>query len=118
MKRTGNKLFLNKGDILIKEGENSNSMYWLQKGSLEVYCSKSLKKIHIGNIHSGELVGEMSFLDHQPRSASVMAQMECELIEIPNGKFEEILKVQPSWFQHLLTTLTSRLRETDKRVKI
>lgn len=101
----------------MKEGESSNSMYWVQGGTLRLFKKKGSGFIELGVVHSGEVVGEMSFLDNQPRSASVEALQPCDIVEIPRGKFDEFLAAQPSWMKSLVQTLVKRLRATNNRVR-
>lgn len=108
---------LKKGESLVKEGEHSNSMYWVQSGTLRLFKKKGSGFIELGVVHSGEVVGEMSFLDNQPRSASVEALQPCDIVEIPRGKFEEFINAQPSWMKSLIQTLVKRLRTTNNRVR-
>ena len=108
---------LKKGDVLMKEGETSNSMYWVQSGTLRLYKKKGPGFIELGVVHSGEVVGEMSFLDNQARSASVEALQPCDIVEIPRGKFDEFINAQPSWMKSLVHTLVKRLRTTNNRVR-
>lgn len=108
---------IKKGEILMREGENSHCMYWVQSGTLRLYKKKGSGFIELAVIHSGEVVGDMSFLDNLPRSASVEALQDCEVLEIPRGNFNEFLKNQPSWLMALLTTLVKRLRAANNRVR-
>jgi CRP/FNR family transcriptional regulator, cyclic AMP receptor protein len=108
---------LKKGDVLMKEGESSNSMYWVQGGTMRLFKKKGSGFIELGVVHSGEVVGELSFLDNQPRSASVEALQPCDIVEIPRGKFDEFLAAQPSWMKSLVQTLVKRLRNTNNRVR-
>lgn len=108
---------LKKGDPLVKEGDMSNAMYWVQSGTLRLFKKKGAGFIELGVVHSGEVVGEMSFLDNQPRSASVEALQPCDIVEIPRGKFEEFINNQPSWMKSLIQTLVKRLRTTSNRVR-
>ncbi|MGZ3658052.1 MAG: Crp/Fnr family transcriptional regulator [Bdellovibrionota bacterium] len=108
---------LKKGDILVKEGDLSNSMYWVQSGTLRLFKKKGQGFIELGVVHSGEVVGEMSFLDNQPRSASVEGLQPCDIVEIPRGKFDEFIAAQPSWMKSLIQTLVKRLRTTNNRVR-
>lgn len=108
---------LKKGDQLVKEGESSNSMYWVQSGSLRLFKKKGSGFVELGVVHSGEVVGEMSFLDNQPRSASVEALQPCDIVEIPRGKFDEYIVAQPSWMKSLIQTLVTRLRSTNNRLR-
>jgi CRP-like cAMP-binding protein len=108
---------LKKGEALMKEGENSNSMFWVQSGTMRLFKKKGSGFIELGVVHAGEVVGEMSFLDSQPRSASVEALQPCDVVEIPRGKFDEFLAAQPSWMKSLVQTLVKRLRATSNRVR-
>ncbi len=111
-------ILLRVGDYLLREGERSDAMYLLQKGSLAVIKRSINHEGQIGTLYAGELVGEMSFLDKSPRSASVKAISECELVEIPHEKFTAFLNKQPKWFHALINTLLERLRKANTRVKI
>jgi CRP-like cAMP-binding protein len=113
-----NKMTVKAGDCLLYEGATSNTMYWLQAGQLLVTKRKGSADIELGHIFTGELVGEMSFLDGKPRSATVKAVTDCELIEIPRDAFEKVFDGQPQWFQGLVKTLTNRLRKTNAKVRI
>lgn len=108
---------LKKGESLVKEGDTSNSMYWVQSGTLRLFKKKGAGFIELGVVHSGEVVGEMSFLDNQPRSASVEALQPCDIVEIPRGKFDEFVAAQPTWMKSLISTLVKRLRTTNNRVR-
>ena len=114
----GKQIKLVTNQILLNEGEHSNSMYWLQSGQLLVSKRRGNEEIILGHIHSGELVGEISFLDEEPRSATVKAVTDCDLIEIPRETIESIYKVQPRWLETLVKTLAERLRKTNARIKI
>lgn len=105
-------------EYLIREGEESTEMYYLQSGTMAVYKRKGDQEHQIGTIISGELVGEMSFLDKNPRSASVKAMSECVLVVVPMEKLEQTLATMPKWFGALLHTLTDRLRKANARIRV
>jgi len=111
-------LTLKKDDFLIHEGDKSTQMYYLVKGTLGVYKRKGDGLTQIGNVLEGEIVGEMSFLDEAPRSASVKALVDCELVEIPHEKFEDFFKTLPVWYQALIHTLLDRLRRANARIRV
>ena len=111
------KVLLKKGELLIKEGKYDNNLYWLQLGALQVLVERGEDQIVVGEVSEGELVGEMSFMDNKPRSATVMALRDCELIKIPVQNVDEIIEKQPKWFQILVRTSIERLRKTNAKVK-
>lgn len=102
------------GKTLMQEGEESLSMYLLQEGELVV----SRNNVVLEHIHSGEIVGELSFLDKKPRSATVKAVTDCKLIQIPQSSFDAVFNNQPGWLDALIESLVVRLREADKRIKV
>jgi CRP-like cAMP-binding protein len=111
-------LNLEAGNYLMREGEESNEMYYLSSGTLGVFKRKGDAEQQIGTIYSGELVGEMSFIDGEPRSATVKALGECELKVIPKDALQRYLSGQPKWYKALVQTLLDRLRRANSRVRI
>jgi CRP/FNR family cyclic AMP-dependent transcriptional regulator len=105
-------------EYLIREGEESTEMYYLQSGTLAIFKRKGDQEHQIGTIIAGELVGEMSFLDKNPRSASVRAMSESVLVVVPLEKLEHALASSPKWFGALLHTLTDRLRKANARIRV
>ncbi len=112
------KITISPGTLLLKEGETSKQMYLLEKGKMRVYLMREGKEVNLGWVVSGELVGELSFLDKNERSANVIAEDECHLIEIPRETFDRLLNEQPPWVSGLIRTLASRLRNANKRVRV
>lgn len=109
----------NEGDVIIEQGEESDNMFWLKSGLLVVLReNEEGKQITLGNINPGEIFGEMSFLDSEPRSATVKAIATSEVLRIPKKKYLDILKGQPQWMQNLVHNLVDRLRKTNNKVSI
>lgn len=104
--------------ILLSEGEESHSMYLLQEGQLVVTRKEGDKEVILGHINPGEIVGELSFLDQEPRSATVRAVKDCKLAQIPHKTIEEVLKTAPPWMGIFINTLVTRLRNADAKIKI
>lgn len=113
-----NEIYIAKGDSIISEGERSDALYFLVEGSAEVLKLRKGEQMKIGNIFSGELIGEISFLDGEPRSATVKAAQDCKVIEIPKENFTKILDTQPKWVKALINTLSTRLRRSNKLIKV
>ena len=113
-----NKIAIKANQILMREGEHSNSMYWVQQGQLIVTKKRHNEEVILGHIFEGELVGELSFLDKEIRSATVKALTDCELIEIPQETIDNNFKTQPKWLETLVMTLAERLRKANARIKI
>lgn len=108
---------LKKGEHLFKEGEMSRSMYLLKRGMVRIYKKKGDAFIEIDTIRSGQILGELAFLDGNPRSASGEAMMECELLEISGPTFTAVLGSLPEWLKIMLKTIVSRLRTAGTRIR-
>ncbi len=104
--------------VLLREGEHSHSMFWVQNGQLMVSKKRGNEEVLLGHVYSGELVGEISFLDNEPRSATVKAVSECDLIEIPQETLDKVFSSQPKWMEILVKTLAERLRKANARIKV
>lgn len=61
------------GQIVFTEGEAARSLYVVQAGQLEIVKQCPRGEMKLGTVVPGECVGEMSFIDMQPRSATVRA---------------------------------------------
>lgn len=102
---------LKTGELLVKEGEDSNALYWLVEGRLEVLKKVQDIYIQVNVIEAGELVGELAFLDQKPRSATVKALTDCQLVKLEYKEFQEMLAAQPKWMKKILLTLTKKVRK-------
>ena len=104
-------------EYLINEGGTSHEMYWVLSGEFVITKSNADgQNVIIGKVLPGELVGEMSFLDNLPRSASVKALEDSEVLKIPHKKFIDVLEGQPRWFRSLMQTLSQRLRHSNSMI--
>jgi len=105
-------------DILFEEGDQSKSMYFLKSGAVRIFKRKGDGKVEIETIRSGQVLGELSFFDGQPRSASAEALVACELVEISRAAMDKALQQAPDWLVTMIKTITSRLRATNNRLRI
>ena len=118
------KLTFDKGEIIIYEGEASNSIYFLTVGevSVKIRSSKNTNNKRIATLSAGMSVGEMSLLDRQVRSASVIAESQVECYELTFAAFDnEILTKQPQIKDKLITNiaadLSNKLRKANQVIR-
>jgi CheY-like chemotaxis protein len=109
----GNIVSFKSGEYVIKEGESGTDLFFLKEGTLKVF-KKGVNgsEIIITKIVAGEMIGEIGFLLHKNRTASVVAMTDSKLISIPKEKFEAVLSIQPRWFKALFETIAKRLDDT------
>jgi len=108
---------LKKGMMLFTEGEMSRSMYFLKSGMIRIFKKKGDSQIEIDTIHAGQIIGELAFLDGNPRSAGGEALTDCTLVDISAQNFIETMAKLPDWLKLLMKTLVGRLRTASTRLK-
>jgi len=117
---SGQRLELQPGDVLIREGEPCDQLFLILDGGLEVSVA-ALTTSPIAQLATGEVVGEMSFVDGQPPSATVIALKPCIVLAISCSQLRHKLQ-QDIWFasrfyRALAILLSSRLRSTVKHLQ-
>jgi CheY-like chemotaxis protein len=105
--------FLAAEEVLFNQGETAESVYLVKRGELEASVKSGDQLKILGRISAGEFVGEMAHINGEPRSATVHALTDCELIEIPSGKLDLVLFTKPGWSKALMQTLSRRLKKTN-----
>ena len=108
---------LKKGELLFREGEAWGSMFLIMKGQVRIFKKKGEQQIEIDTLRPGMILGEMSFLDQQARSASAEAIIDSELVEITQTIYNNTFQNIPEWVKVLLKAVVSRLRATTVKVK-
>ncbi len=108
---------LRKGELLFAEGENSRAMYFLKNGIIRLFKKKGDSVIELDTVHSGQVLGELAFLDGNPRSASGEALTDCDLVEVSGAAFTQTLSTMPDWLKILLKTVVGRLRNASTRIR-
>src|SRR6516164_4713005 len=95
--------------VLFLAGDAGEGCYRIEKGLLKVsmVASSGAERI-LSILGPGAIVGELAVLDGLPRSASVLALRDSELLFVSKAKFD-----QYTHNQHLLMLLASRLRDTN-----
>ena len=64
---------LSKGDVLTEEGKPGKELFIISKGMVEVILDIQNDPRVVVNLGAGQIIGEMSLVDHGPRSATVVA---------------------------------------------
>ena len=114
----------NPGVTLFKENDESEStMYVIIEGRIEISSEsfKNKEKISLFSAGKGLTFGEMSFLDTQPRSATIITVEETEVFIISRKYFDQLLEQKPKvaakFLFGLSDILSRRLRATDQKLK-
>jgi PAS domain S-box-containing protein len=102
-----------KGDTLFVEGDESQDLYFLVSGHLEVL--KGDKKI-AEITEPGALFGELSFLLGAKRTATIQAENEVRVLRIPRNEVSTFLKDFPTVAEKITEIIARRLDESSQAV--
>lgn len=94
------------GDMVFQEGQPGNHLYVVLEGEVDVLRGKD----PVARLGVKECFGEMALLDSSPRSASVRAHVDCELLAISRDDFQDLLDMHPALARGVIRVLTQRLR--------
>lgn len=103
----------NKDEIIIAEHEIGEKAYFIEHGRVEVSRSLGDQKIHLANLETGSIFGEMSMVDEKPRSATVTATEETMVREIHRDDFFLSFSSDPDFAVLILKQLFERLRDAN-----
>lgn len=104
--------------IIFASGEEGGEMYLIQQGRVEIYIRDiSNERVTIDKLDAGEIFGELSLLDNEPRSASAKALEDTTLIVIDRDDLLTLVRTHPGSALDMMAMLGKRLRATDTLVK-
>jgi len=73
---------------MIKQGDDANSFFVIEKGTLDVLIDGKKRR----TLEAGEQFGELALLYNAPRSATINAKTNCELWGIDRKTFRNVVK--------------------------
>lgn len=107
-----------KNKVVINAGDKSDSLYIVVAGKVKVLISdEEGKEVILAILGPGEFFGEMSVIDSQPRSATVITMETTSLNVIAHTDFMRCLTNNPQIATTILRTMAKRLREADRRIE-
>lgn len=118
IERISNRRNLNKGSLLFAEGDIAESMYILIEGRLRCFSSADTGKEFVFYVAAaGASFGEMALIDAEPRSVSIDAEENCQLLSISKTAFLELLDQTPLLHKNLLRNMIRANRYLAEMVK-
>src|SRR5437764_767841 len=106
-----------RGERVIEEGAEGDSMFILLRGAAEVSVSKNGSAIPVATLRSGDCFGEMSLLTGEKRSATVKAEGDCYVMEISKEVMADVIRNSPDCLRQLSEMLAKRKMHTDGILK-
>jgi CRP-like cAMP-binding protein len=102
---------LAKGEVLARQGEASESLFVIRTGWVKIVAEGSQgEEVILNQCGPGQIIGEMSLIDQQPRSSSMVAISSAEVLEISYEVVLAVLNQYPGLAFSFLRDMSDRLR--------
>jgi CRP-like cAMP-binding protein len=109
------------GALILTEGTPGGQLHVIHEGQVRI--SKVVPGVGeeaLTILQPGEFFGEVEFLDGSPSSAHAVAHTDCEILSIPHGEMDALMRERPQMASKFLwafsRTLATRLRETNQKM--
>jgi CRP/FNR family cyclic AMP-dependent transcriptional regulator len=109
--RASDEVRVPSGKVLCQEGTIGYEFYLILEG--QAHVKRGNKKVT--TLGPGQYFGELSLLDRQPRSATVVAGTDMSVLVLGKREFSGLLDEVPALAHKLLTAMAARLREADAK---
>ncbi|HLA74590.1 MAG TPA: cyclic nucleotide-binding domain-containing protein [Gammaproteobacteria bacterium] len=109
----------NKKDIIANIGDVGEALYFVVKGEAALIYDEGGQEIEVGSMKEGELMGEMSFFDRQPRSVRMRAMSnDTQLLKLSRAKYKRLRVEHPFIAVNLLEHAIISLDHLVRRVSL
>ena len=99
------------GKVLVEEGKPGHEFFLIIDGNASVKRGKR----EIAKLGPGQYFGELALLDRGPRSASVIAKDDMEVLVLGQREFAGVIDEVPTLAHKLLQSMAQRLRDADAK---
>jgi CRP-like cAMP-binding protein len=95
------------GTVVMDQGDPGTQCFVIVEGLASVYVSGE----HVASLDAGSMVGEMALVDHRPRTATVVADTDLDLLRFDSVAFAKLLEEMPKASERVMTILRARLAQ-------
>jgi CRP-like cAMP-binding protein len=110
---TGNNIqtqIFKAGDVIFREGDEAKELFVIKSGQVRVQISNRT----VTELGQDHIFGEMALIDSEPRSATVTAIADTELVPVTEKQFLFLVGQTPFFALKVMRVLAQRLRATNK----
>ncbi|MCF8034550.1 MAG: cyclic nucleotide-binding domain-containing protein [Desulfarculaceae bacterium] len=105
------------GEEIIAENDVGETMYLIVKGKVKVsQAGDDGCALELAELGEGDYVGEMALFDDAPRSATVTAEGEVQVLVLYKREFEETVREYPQVALQMCKELSRRLRNLHDKI--
>jgi CRP/FNR family transcriptional regulator, cyclic AMP receptor protein len=109
---------LKNDEILIEEDQVDNCLYVIASGALEVCRHSGGDWVSLHVLKTGDLAGELGFIDGQPHSASLRSIGPSEVFILERSQFESLLESHPKVIYGVMRTILRTVHAILRRMNL
>lgn len=94
------------GEVVFSAGEPADVLYVVRSGEVAVMVESK----EVERLGEGAMFGEMALIDQGPRSATVVAATDCDLIPVDRPTFRRLVQEAPFFAENVMKVMAERLR--------
>jgi len=107
-----------KGNLIIHEGDDAGPLYILQKGRARAFAGIDGQERNLAFYREGDFFGELSILNGSPRAASVEAFTDCQLLSLEPKSVQNLRQRFPEFDKLLSERLALYEAKTEARIPL
>ena len=106
-----------RGEAMVEQGAHANALVLILAGRARVVMTdRQLREVILATLRPGDYLGEMSLIDSEPHSASVVAEIQTDTLVLGRSEFERCLNDHAPMAQAVMRGLVLRLRQANEKI--
>lgn len=105
----GERRHYNAGEAIFRSGEPGDELFVVRAGTVAIEVRGTI----VERLGESEIFGEMALVEAKPRSATVIAETDCEIVPISEKQFLAMVEYAPTFALAVIRVLAHRLRESN-----
>ncbi len=105
------KINFRAGKEIVHQGDAGDSLYIIAEGSAVVTLQKDGRSAELATLNQGDYIGEVSIVSSSPRTATVTAVKNVEVLQLTAQAFDKLLNNKPYLALRIMKDITERLLE-------
>src|SRR3989338_10980364 len=107
-----------RGDVIVYQDDPGDTFYIVVSGRVKVtLLNEDGKEIVLAVLKECDFFGELSLLDNEPRSASVIVMEDATLFLLTQMQFHQLITAHPDILRKVLNEICGRLRHADEKIE-
>jgi HlyB family type I secretion system ABC transporter len=107
-----------KADLIIREGDDAGPLFIIEKGRARAFTALNGRERNLAFYREGDFFGELSILNGSPRTASVEAFTDCQLLSLEPGAVHALRRRFPEFDKLLSERLALYQAKTEARIPL